>query len=60
MNIYTANVMSHLWVMQAAESELRKNKGSFLVSASIAGLTTGGSSMVSACGREQTSKAAKS
>ncbi|BEI80371.1 hypothetical protein CcaverHIS002_0109000 [Cutaneotrichosporon cavernicola] len=45
MKIYNANVMSHLWVIQAAEKELRANKGSFLISASVAGLYTNGSSM---------------
>lgn len=47
MEILTANIMSHLWVAQAAESELRANKGSFITSSSVAGLMTGGSSMVS-------------
>lgn len=49
MQTYTANVMSHLWLMQASEEELKKNKGGFIISASVAGLKPGGSSMVRLC-----------
>ncbi|GMK54906.1 hypothetical protein CspeluHIS016_0114920 [Cutaneotrichosporon spelunceum] len=45
LKILNANIMSHLWVIQAAEEQLRANKGSFLISASVAGLYTNGSSM---------------
>ena len=44
---YQANVMGHLWLMQDVEEELKKNEGSFVISASIAGLKLTGSSMVS-------------
>lgn len=47
MQCYNANVMSHLWLMQAVQDELKANKGSFVVSASAAGLKPSGSSMVS-------------
>jgi len=42
---YAANVKSHLWVMQAARAELKRNEGSFLITASVAGIRPGGSSM---------------
>lgn len=42
---YKANVMAHLWLMQSLEDELKKNKGCFIVSASVAGLRPTGSSM---------------
>lgn len=45
MKTYQANVMAHLWLMQALEDELKANKGCFIVSASVAGLRTTGSSM---------------
>lgn len=48
MRCYQSNVMAHLWLMQDLEDELRKNQGSFIISASIAGLRPVGSSMVSA------------
>jgi hypothetical protein len=40
--------MAHLWLMQDLQEELKKNQGSFTISASIAGLKAVGSSMVSA------------
>ena len=58
---YAANVKAHLWIMQAAQEELKTNKGmhgvdangvgtktllgSMIVIASTAGLRPGGSSM---------------
>ncbi|WWD19958.1 hypothetical protein CI109_104431 [Kwoniella shandongensis] len=42
---YSSNVLSHLWLMQACQEELRKQKGSFIVSSSVAGLRPSGSSM---------------
>lgn len=39
--------MTHLWLMQAVKEELKKNNGAFVISASVAGLRPGGSSMVS-------------
>lgn len=42
--------MAHLWLMQAVKEELKKNSGAFVISASVAGLRPGGSSMVSASG----------
>lgn len=39
--------MAHLWLMQAVKEELKKNNGAFVISASVAGLRPGGSSMVS-------------
>ncbi|GFZ47207.1 hypothetical protein JCM24511_04950 [Saitozyma sp. JCM 24511] len=45
MTCYRANVLSHLWLMQACQDELKSNKGSFVVSASVAGLRPSGSSM---------------
>lgn len=46
MRCYEANVLSHLWIMQAAQEELKRNQGAFVISASVAGLNPGGSSMV--------------
>lgn len=43
---FTTNVMAHLWLMQAVKEELKKNSGAFVISASVAGLRPGGSSMV--------------
>jgi NAD(P)-dependent dehydrogenase (short-subunit alcohol dehydrogenase family) len=37
--------MTHLWLMQAVEDELKQNKGSFIITSSAAGLKPGGSSM---------------
>lgn len=45
---YQTNVMSHLWLMQEVKDELIANKGSFVISASVAGLKPSGSSIV--CG----------
>ncbi|CAK9781746.1 short chain dehydrogenase/reductase [Cutaneotrichosporon oleaginosum] len=45
LQCYNANVMSHLWLMQAVQDELKANHGSFVVSASAAGLKPSGSSM---------------
>lgn len=42
--------MAHLWLMQAVKEELKKNNGAFVISASVAGLRPGGSSMVSVPG----------
>ncbi|KAK9893257.1 short chain dehydrogenase [Cystobasidium minutum MCA 4210] len=42
---YKRNVLSHLWVMQAARAELAQNHGSFVITASVAGLLPSGSSM---------------
>lgn len=42
--------MAHLWLMQAVKEELKKNNGAFVISASVAGLRPGGSSMVSTIG----------
>lgn len=39
--------MAHLWLMQATKDELKKHNGAFVISASVAGLRPGGSSMVS-------------
>jgi NAD(P)-dependent dehydrogenase (short-subunit alcohol dehydrogenase family) len=47
MRCYQSNVMAHLWLMQDLQEELKKNQGSFTISASIAGLKAVGSSMVS-------------
>ena len=46
MECYKNNVLSHLWLMQRCEAELRQAEGSFVVSASVAGLKPSGSSMV--------------
>ena len=46
INCYQNNVLSHLWLMQRCEAELKKAEGSFVVSASVAGLKPSGSSMV--------------
>lgn len=43
--MYRANVLSHLWLAQATEADLKKTGGSFLISASVAGLRPSGSSM---------------
>ncbi|RSH83106.1 uncharacterized protein EHS24_006763 [Apiotrichum porosum] len=45
MKIYNANVMSHLWLIQAAKKDLVANKGSFIITGSIAGSQTSGSSL---------------
>jgi hypothetical protein len=38
--------MANLWAAQAAEAELRKNKGSIVITSSRAGLIPAGSCMV--------------
>lgn len=46
LRCYESNVMSHLWVMQACQEELRKNRGAMVITASVAGTKPSGSSMV--------------
>ncbi|KAM0755134.1 NAD(P)-binding protein [Meredithblackwellia eburnea MCA 4105] len=57
---YNANVKSHLWMMQAGQEELKKNKGAFLITASTAGLKPSGSSMAYAVSKAGTIHLCKS
>lgn len=43
---FNINVKSHLWLMKAAKEELDKSEGAFITTASVAGLTNQGSSLV--------------
>lgn len=45
---YNMNVKSHLWLFHAARKYLEESEGSFVTTASVAGVIPGGSSMV--CG----------
>ncbi len=44
---YAMNVKSHLWLLHAAETHLSETEGSFITTASIAGVKGTGSSLVS-------------
>lgn len=44
---FNMNVKSHLWLMHAAKEHLDKTQGSFITTASLAGVVAGGSSLVS-------------
>lgn len=41
------NVKSHLWLMHAARKHLDKTEGAFITTASLAGVSHSGSSLVS-------------
>ena len=43
---FNMNVKSHLWLFHAARKYLEESKGSFVTTASLAGVNPGGSSMV--------------
>jgi len=43
---FNINVKSHLWLMHAAKGELEKTEGSFIATASLAGVSQQGSSLV--------------
>jgi NAD(P)-dependent dehydrogenase (short-subunit alcohol dehydrogenase family) len=43
---FNFNVKTHLFLFHAAKPHLEKSEGSFLTTASLAGVTPGGSSMV--------------
>ncbi|KAI8966030.1 NAD(P)-binding protein [Daldinia sp. FL1419] len=42
---FNMNVKSHLWLMQAAKKHLDETEGAFITTASVAGVTTAGSSL---------------
>jgi NAD(P)-dependent dehydrogenase (short-subunit alcohol dehydrogenase family) len=44
---FNMNVKSHLWLMQAAKTHLDKTEGAFITTASLAGVSVSGSSLVS-------------
>lgn len=44
---FNVNVKSHLWLMHAAKKHLEETEGVFITSASLAGVTPSGSSLVS-------------
>lgn len=43
---FTMNVKSHLWLFHAAKDALKESEGSFITTASLAGVVPSGSSMV--------------
>jgi NAD(P)-dependent dehydrogenase (short-subunit alcohol dehydrogenase family) len=43
---FTMNVKSHLWLMHAVKPYLDKSEGAFITTASLAGVTVSGSSLV--------------
>ena len=43
---YRRNVLSHLWLMQACQDQLKSNRGCFVLTASVSGVKPSGSSMV--------------
>lgn len=44
---FNMNVKSHLWLMHAARQHLDETEGSFITTASVAGVNHSGSSLVS-------------
>ncbi|WWC64319.1 uncharacterized protein I303_106929 [Kwoniella dejecticola CBS 10117] len=60
LQCYKSNVLSHLWLMQACQEEIRKTRGCFIVSASVAGVKPSGSSMAYSVSKSATIHLAKS
>ena len=43
---FLINVQSHLWLMHAAKKHLEESEGTFVITASVAGVKPSGSSLV--------------